>query len=141
MESEGVAESKILAKKESESYYEDRINNAKAEREEEWVKILQQDRQERQKYAKYLFILICSWLASIYSIIILSGWGGTTLHIDTSDVPIVRRLEYKPKFELSDAVLLALIGGTTINVLGLFVIVANYLFNSPKDPKEPKDPS
>lgn len=143
VEFEDAAESKVLAKKESEKYYEyeERINRAKADREEERVKILQQDRQERQKYAKYLFKLICAWLLGIYSIIMLAGFGATTARFDMSDLPVVKRLELKPSFQLSDAVLLALIGGTTINVLGLFVIVANYLFNSPKDPRDPKDPS
>jgi len=138
-EAESVTESKVLAQKESESYYEyeERINRAKADREEERVKILQQDRQERQKYAKYLFKLICAWLLGIYSIIMLAGFGATVARFDMSDVPVVKRLEFKPSFKLSDAVLLALIGGTTINVLGLFVIVANYLFNSPKDPEDP----
>lgn len=31
-------------------------------------------------------------------------------------------------FKLSDSVLIALIGGTTVNVIGLFLVVANYLF-------------
>ena len=31
-------------------------------------------------------------------------------------------------FALSDAVILAAIGGTTVNVLGIFIIVVNYLF-------------
>ncbi len=141
VETEGITESKVLAEKESEKYYEDRINQAKADREEERVKILQQDRQERQKYAKYLFKLICVWLLGIYSIIMFSGFGATTMRFDMSDLPVAKRLEFKPSFQLSDAVLLALIGGTTINVLGLFVIVANYLFNSPKDLREPEDPS
>ena len=117
--------------------YEERANRAKADREEERVKVLQQDRQERQKYAKYLFKLICAWLLGIFSIIMFSGFGATTARFDMSDMPVVKRLEFKPSFKLSDAVLLALIGGTTINVLGLFVIVANYLFNSPKDPEDP----
>ncbi len=131
-----------IPKKEAEKYYEDfedRINEAKASIEEERFRILKQDREERQKYARYLFQLICAWLLGIYSIIMFSGFGSTTVRINLSDVPGVQRLEeFKPSFQLSDAVLLALIGGTTINVLGLFVIVANYLFNSPKDAKDPK---
>jgi hypothetical protein len=31
-------------------------------------------------------------------------------------------------FNLSDTVILAAIGGTTVNVLGIFVVVVNYLF-------------
>jgi hypothetical protein len=140
-EAKDPRELRELAQKESERYYEDyerRINKAKADREEEIVRILQQDRLERQKYAKYLFNLICFWLLGIFTIIIFSGLNASTIRLNYQDLPVVRRVEGVPKFELSDGVLLALIGGTTINVLGLFVIVANYLFNSPKDPREPK---
>lgn len=134
-----------IPEKETEKYYEDfesRINEAKASIEEERFKILKQDREERQKYARYLFQLICAWLLGIYSIIVLTGIGSSTARINLSDVPVAQRLEeFQPSFKLSDAVLLALIGGTTLNVLGLFVIVANYLFNAPKKPQDPKDPS
>lgn len=129
-----------IPEREAEKYYENRINEAKASIEEERFRILKQDREERQKYARYLFLLICAWLLGIYSIIILSGVGSTTVRINLSDLPVAQRLEeFKPSFQLSDAVLLALIGGTTLNVLGLFVIVANYLFKAPKPPQDPKD--
>jgi hypothetical protein len=125
-----------LAQKELLEYFTNqRINEAKAAREEEKVRVLQQDRIERQKYAKYLFQLICLWLLGIYSIILLNGFNGSILSVRTDDIPVIRRVRVVPSFELSDAVLLALIGGTTINVLGLFVIVANYLFTPPKEPK------
>lgn len=125
-----------LAEKELLEYFTtQRINEAKAAREEEKVKVLQQDRVERQKYARYLFQLICIWLLGIYSIILLHGFNGSILSVRTDDIPVIRRVRVVPRFELSDAVLLALIGGTTINVLGLFVIVANYLFTPPKEPK------
>jgi uncharacterized membrane-anchored protein len=36
------------------------------------------------------------------------------------------------KFHLSDSVLIALIGGASVNVIGLVAIVTNYLFSKPK---------
>lgn len=128
-------EAENLAEKESQAYYSDRINQAKAAIEEEKAEILKQDRLERQKYAKYLFKLVCAWLLGVYSIIILGGLSASTIRIDVDDIPHLERIDGLPKFELSDTVLLALIGGTTVNVLGLFIIVANYLFPKPKDPE------
>lgn len=56
--------------------------------------------------------------------------------VRTREGKVVRRIVTPPRFELSDTVLLALIGGTTASVLGLFVIVANYLFNTLKPPED-----
>ncbi len=74
---------------------------------------LEQDRQERRKYAERIFLLIVGWVFAILFIIVFKGFG-----------------DYY-NFELSDKVLITLIGGTTINVLGIFIIVANYLFKNP----------
>jgi len=71
---------------------------------------LRQDRKERRKYAERIFLLIVGWVFAILFIIIFKGFGSYY------------------GFELSDKVLITLIGGTTISVLGIFVIVANYLF-------------
>ena len=72
-----------------------------------------QDRRERKEYARKIFVLICGWLIGIAVILLCSGFGVFG-------------------FAFSDGVLIALISGTTVNVLGLFIIVANYLF--PKRP-------
>ncbi len=77
----------------------------------EHLRGLRQDRREREKYADKIFTLVTRWLFGIMVLIILCGLG--------KSVPI---------FHLSDAVLLAIIGGTTVTVLGLFAIVAKYLF-------------
>lgn len=74
---------------------------------------LKQDRKERRKYAERIFLLIVGWVFAILFIIIFKGFGDFY------------------NFQLSDKVLMTLIGGTTINVLGIFVIVANYLFKQP----------
>lgn len=74
---------------------------------------LRQDIAERKKYALGMFILSCFWILAIYTILILAGFR---IH----------------GFALSDSVLLGAIGGTTANILGMFFIVARYLF--PKRP-------
>ena len=70
-----------------------------------------QDIGERKRYAKRIFYLVSLWLAGVFILLIfqcfLSPW-----HV----------------FALSDNVLMAAIGGTTINVIGIFVVVARYLF-------------
>ena len=68
-----------------------------------------QDLEERKKYALRIFVLMCCWLGLLFALLFVAGWA-----------PL--------GFELSDSVLLALIGGTTANVLGIFVLVARYLF-------------
>lgn len=78
---------------------------------------LKQDRKERRKYAERIFLLIVGWVFAILFIIIFKGFGSYY------------------NFELSDKVLITLIGGTTINVLGIFIIVANYLFKQPTSAK------
>ncbi len=60
-----------------------------------------------------IFYLIVAWLSLIFVIVILEGFGVTICH---------------HAFKLSDPVVLALIGGTTVNVLGIFIIVVRYLF-------------
>ena len=72
---------------------------------------LRQDMQERKEYAKRIFILMCFWLAGMFALLLLQG-----------------SLSRPQLFNLSESVLLAVIGGTTLNVLGIFIIVVNYLF-------------
>ena len=72
----------------------------------------------RFKYALYTFTLVAVWLACVGGCVLLSGfslWG----------------------FKLSDSVLIAFITSTTINVVGLFVLVAKWMFPSGKQESEP----
>jgi len=73
------------------------------------IRGLSQNIQERKKYAGRFFILSCCWMITITGVVMLDGW--TVLG-----------------FRLSDKVVLALIGSTTINVLGILYVVAHYLF-------------
>ena len=76
----------------------------------ELIRSVSQNIDERKKYAHRIFCLMCSWLAVCFLILIADG------------------LEYWTHFSLSQPVLLAMIGGTTADVLGIFYIVTHYLF-------------
>lgn len=82
------------------------------ERQKEWVLIHseEQDIAERKKYAWYFFVLSSSWVFVISVLLFFQGFGGGL------------------DFKLSDPVLLAAIGSTTANILGIIYVVANYLF-------------
>jgi hypothetical protein len=73
------------------------------------LKAALQNNIERKKYAKYIFIMTCIWLFVCLSIV---------------------TLEACKIFEISDAVLITLITTTTANVLGFFILVLKYLFNT-----------
>jgi|SRR5579859_5764362 len=75
---------------------------------------VKQDIEERKKYARRFFILACFWLAAITVLLVLQGFGSFWFGL----MP----------FKLADTVLLAVIGSTTVNVLGILYVVANYLF-------------
>jgi hypothetical protein len=72
---------------------------------------LDQNIHARRRYSFRIFLVTSGWLFSVVSILVFVG------------------LE---KLKLSDAVLIALLGTTTVNVLGFFVIVIQYLFNKDK---------
>jgi hypothetical protein len=75
---------------------------------------LEQDIEERKKYAKFFFVLACFWLGAITGLLLLQGFGPSLL----GSTP----------FKLADTVILAVIGSTTVNVLGILYVVATYLF-------------
>jgi hypothetical protein len=78
------------------------------------LKGLKQDIDERKKYAKCFFVLACFWLVAITGLLLLQGFGSFWFGL----MP----------FKLADTVLLAVIGSTTVNVLGILYVVATYLF-------------
>ena len=73
-------------------------------------KALKQDIKERKKYAKSIFFLIIGWLVAVFIVLVLQGFGSYL------------------NFTLSENIVITLITGTTINILGIFIIVVNYLF-------------
>lgn len=70
---------------------------------------LQQDIDERRKYGNRFYGLALTWILIIALTLALQGFGLFS-------------------FKLSEPVLLAVIGSTTVNILGLLYVVANYLF-------------
>jgi len=72
---------------------------------------LRLDLTQRKEYANKIFSLIVWWLLAVLVVVMLQGIGNAA-----------------GWFVLSDSVLSMFIGGTTINVLGIFVIVAKYIF-------------
>ena len=75
-----------------------------------------QDREQRKLVAENIYKLVVGWLCSLLVLICAAATKGFT-----------------QSFWLSEKTLLLLIGGTTVDVFGLFYVVANYLF--PKQPK------
>ena len=73
------------------------------------IRDLIQNREQRKKYAGHLFCLIVLWLFTVGMIVLLQGF-------------------FCIPFELSVAVMIALVSSTIASVLGLFTIVAKYLF-------------
>jgi predicted anti-sigma-YlaC factor YlaD len=88
---------------------------------------LWEDIKARRKYARGIFRLICWWLAAILIVLVLQGF------LSKRDIALNfnafgSHWTTSFHFELAEGILLALIGGTTVTVIGLFVIVANYFF-------------
>ena len=83
------------------------------------IRQLEQNIEERKKYANRIYWLVCSWLVFVGLVVLRNG-----VQIPIAWIP----------FGLSDGVLIALITTTTINVIGVFLFVVRYLF-----PREKKD--
>ena len=75
----------------------------------EEVESIKQDREERKVYASKTFDFLCIYMMCVGLLLFMSG--STTASL-----------------QLSDSVLIVILGTTTTNVLGIFYFVANYLF-------------
>lgn len=67
----------------------------------------------RKEYAGKIYRLVVGWLFALFVLLVASGVGNVFGVVS-----------------LSDRVIMTLITGTTINVLGIFVIVAKYIFRT-----------
>lgn len=76
---------------------------------EEELEGKKQDRKQRKKFANWIFWVVVLYLIIVLFILCSCGYGC---------------------FYISDSVLITLLGTTTANVLGLFAIVAKYLFHN-----------
>jgi hypothetical protein len=74
----------------------------------------EQDTNERKKYAKWLLVLACTWIVIVALLLTLQGFCSHGCG--------------SVKFSLDDSVLLAAIGSTTANIVGILYVVAKYLF-------------
>lgn len=110
---EDIEHTTLLSKEEQYklSLQEEGVRKAKLERKaiKEANKGRRQDRKERKRYANKIFEFLCIYMFFVCLLLFLSG--------NTSS-----------SFQLSDPVLLTILGTTTTNVLGTFYFVANYLF-------------
>jgi len=70
-----------------------------------------QNMEERKRYAECIYIFTCVWCICILFILLWKGFG---------------------TLDLSDEVIITLIGSTTINVFVFFRLVTKYLFNADK---------
>lgn len=116
-----------LASNKPDAKTEQEEKSYEKDRKEAELQSYRQDIIERKTYASRIFRLVVGWLALLFILLFIQG-----------------ALSPHGYFNLSDKVILALIGGTTVNVLGLFIIVANYLFpkagNSRTTAKKPAVP-
>jgi hypothetical protein len=87
----------------------------------ERIRSLSQDIDERKIYAHRIFCLICCWLMGCFLLLIVEG------------------LAHWTQFSLPEGVLMAIIGSTTVDVLGIFYIVTHYLFPQNETPSFPED--
>lgn len=83
---------------------------------------IKQDREERKVYAGKTFNLLCVYMVCVGILLLMSGFSWSE----------------KAKFHLSDPVLIAILGTTTTNILGIFYFVANYLFPKRHNPNSTK---
>jgi hypothetical protein len=68
----------------------------------------------RLAYASKIFVLVVTWLIGVAIAVLWTGFGGVN----------------DRAFYLSDKVLIAFISSTTINVIGLFFVVAKWMYPS-----------
>lgn len=82
----------------------------------EHLESLTQDRKERKKFANKLYWFLLGFILCVVILVFLSG--NKCLN-----------------FNLSDAVLVTLLTTTSANIIGVFVFVVRYLFNTNKYPE------
>jgi hypothetical protein len=83
---------------------------------------LQQDIIERKKYAGKSFRLVCFWISGVFLILLFQGFLSEPFTIST------KYISGDFKFTLPSNVLLAVVGGTTVSIISIFLAVVNYLF-------------
>ena len=104
------------------------IDEAKGRAELEKLRLenqgLRDDNAARKKYADRIFVFIAIWLFLVLLIVIVQGFSGQEGSASS--------FEDRSLFDLDSKVILMLLGTTTANVVGLFIVVARYLFPEKK---------
>lgn len=117
IKSEAVLLGKAMRAEEPKSELRDELLLLQLKQQQELRKLtaeadkMVQDNQGRRAFSRNIFAVVAFWLAFVMAVVVLCASG---------------------KWTLSDAVLIALITTTTATVIGIFLIVANYLFNRDK---------
>ena len=93
----------------TEEYLASKKSGVEVELLKEKLEGRKQDRMQRGEYANRIFSLVCIYMLAIVVMIILVGF-----HVLTLD----------------NSVIITLISTTTANIIGVFVIVAKYLFHN-----------
>ena len=75
------------------------------------------DLEARRKWGERVFWLLVGWLIADFLFVCFQGFGYNGFHV-------------------SDPIIITLISTTTVNVLGLGYVVANYLFPKPSNDKD-----
>ena len=96
--------------------YSEEQKSLKARRKQD-IKDRKDARRQRRKYAHRIFVLCCSWVCAIFILLMFAGFGSYA-HF---------------RFYLSEPVILAAIGSTTVNIIGVFLIVVRFIFHDKKD--------
>ncbi|MFZ2901199.1 MAG: hypothetical protein WA004_21390 [Saprospiraceae bacterium] len=91
-----------LEKTDFEEEYRRKINETR-------LQSLRDDTEAKRKMTYWIFFMVAAWLVAILVMLVLAGFEETG-------------------FRLSDAVLIALLGSTTVNVTAFFLVVTKYLF-------------
>lgn len=104
---------------------------AKVEELEHQLKERKQLHKLRKKHSSRLFGLTVAWIAVVWLVVLLQGFGQWFTPLFSGFAHI--------KFHLTDTVAVAFITSTTATVLGLYGIAAYWLFGKPKkDEPEPE---
>ncbi len=73
----------------------------------------------RRTFSNKIFILLVCWVIAIFALLVLQGFGS--------------KYDF---FNLSDKVLMTFLGATSASVIGVFLLVTKYLFNTKKSKEE-----
>jgi hypothetical protein len=92
---------------------------------------LRQNRAERKKYALRVFVVLNLWLVVVAYVLLAQGFKYGAPKLTYTYIPNYRpmiTMAGAAPFQLSDNVVIALLTTTTGSIIGVFLIVAKYLF-------------